>query len=60
VGLIEFYNEVKAEALKVTWPSRKEVMMAVGLVLFLATLAGVFFLMIDAVLFKLVQFILGV
>lgn len=58
--LVNFYKEVRAEVLKVSWPTRKEVMMAVGLVLFLAALAGVFFLIVDAVLLKIVDFVLGV
>lgn len=57
---VAFYKEVKVEVSKVTWPNRKETMMATGLVFFLATLAGLFLLVVDVILYKLVQFILGV
>lgn len=57
---VAFYKEVRVEVSKITWPNRRETMMATGLVFFLATLAGLFLLVVDMALYKLVQFILGV
>lgn len=58
--VFEFVKEVKSEALKICWPSRKETTMAVGLVFVMATIAGLFFLVVDAVVYKVISLILGV
>lgn len=58
--VFEFVKEVKSEALKISWPSRKETTMAVALVFVMASVAGLFFLVVDAVVYKIIHFILGV
>ena len=55
----EFITQVRQEVAKVTWPSRKEVMLSAIMVFAMVTLAAVFFLMVDAILYNGVQFILG-
>lgn len=55
----EFIGQVRQEVSKVTWPSRKEVLLSAVMVLVMVTLASVFFLAVDAVLFNGVQMILG-
>jgi len=43
----QFVREVRQEASRVTWPSRKETLITTGLVLGLSTLAAIFFLVVD-------------
>jgi preprotein translocase subunit SecE len=44
---LQFLQEVRAEASKVTWPSRKETMITTVLVLFMVLLASLFFVVVD-------------
>jgi preprotein translocase subunit SecE len=46
----EFVQEVRAEAGKVTWPSRRETMITSAMVLVMIALASVFFLVVDTFL----------
>ena len=46
----EFIQEVREEANKVTWPTRKETTITVIMVMIMVALASVFFLVVDAVL----------
>jgi preprotein translocase subunit SecE len=46
-----FLRSVKQEALKVTWPTRKETLMGSVTVIFMAVIASLFFLLLDQ-LFK--------
>jgi preprotein translocase subunit SecE len=56
---IEFIQQVKREVSKVTWPTRKEVVITSIMVFVLVMLAAGFFLLVDQVLVRLVQFVLG-
>ena len=47
---IEFLQEVREEARKIAWPSRKEVMISTVMVLIMVSLAAVFFLVVDTFL----------
>ena len=47
---IEFVQEVRDEARKIAWPSRKEVMISTVMVLIMVSLASVFFLVVDTFL----------
>lgn len=47
---LEFLQEVRQEAKKITWPSRKETMITTVMVLIMVVLASIFFLIVDAVL----------
>ncbi|MGE4253409.1 MAG: preprotein translocase subunit SecE [Parvibaculaceae bacterium] len=47
---LEFLQEVRQEARKITWPTRKETMITTVMVLIMVVLASVFFLVVDAVL----------
>ncbi|NDA64109.1 MAG: preprotein translocase subunit SecE [Chitinophagia bacterium] len=42
-----FFSEVKKEANKVTWPSRKETIMTSVMVLVLSGVMSIFFLLVD-------------
>ena len=46
----EFVSEVRAEANKVVWPSRREVLVTSGLVLAMIAIAAMFFLAVDVVI----------
>ena len=46
-NLVKFMREVRAEAAKTTWPSRKETLQTTGLVLAMVVVTAVFFLTVD-------------
>ncbi len=46
----EFMQQVREEARKVTWPSRRETMISAAMVLVMVALASVFFLIVDAII----------
>jgi len=56
----EFLQQVRAEANKVVWPTRRETMVTTGLVILLVVFASVFFVVVDEVLRAVVGFVLGV
>jgi preprotein translocase subunit SecE len=47
---LRFLQEVKQEAFKVTWPTKKDTMTGSLMVFVLASLAAVFFLLLDQIL----------
>lgn len=47
---LEFLQEVRQEARKITWPSRKETMITTVMVLIMVVLASIFFLLVDIAL----------
>jgi preprotein translocase subunit SecE len=47
---VEFLQEVREEASKVTWPTRKETMITTVMVMIMVALAAVFFLIVDMAL----------
>ena len=47
---LEFLQEVRQEAKKITWPSRRETMITTVMVLIMVVLASIFFLIVDAAL----------
>lgn len=55
----EFLQQVRNEASKVTWPSRKETMITTAMVFVMVVLASLFFLVVDQVVGHVVQAILG-
>ena len=46
----KFVREVRAEIARVTWPTRKETMVTTGLVFAMATMAAIFFFVVDQVI----------
>ena len=44
----EFINQVRTEARKIVWPSRRETIMTGVMVMIMTSLLGVFFLGVDA------------
>ena len=56
---VEFLQEVRDEANKVTWPSRKELVVSTIMVLIMGVAAAIFFYFVDTILRLLVGLILG-
>jgi len=54
----QFLQEVRAEADKVTWPSRRETLITTGLVIVLVIFTSLFFLAVDQALRVMVGLIL--
>jgi len=46
----QFVQEVRQEASKVTWPTRKETMVSTAMVFLMVILAAVFFFLVDEIL----------
>jgi len=55
----EFIQQVRAEASKVTWPSRRETLITTGLVLLMVVLASVFFVSVDQAIRLMVSFVMS-
>ena len=59
VSLGEFVNQVRFEASKVVWPTRKETITTGIMVMIMTSLLAVFFLGVDAFFSTIVKFLLG-
>ena len=57
---LRFIQEVKQEALKVTWPTGKETVTGAIMVVFLAIIASIFFLLLDQIYKVLLDLILTI
>ncbi|MFN3855749.1 MAG: preprotein translocase subunit SecE [Phreatobacter sp.] len=55
----EFMQQVRQEANKVTWPSRKEVGISTLMVVIFMVVAGIFFFVTDTVIRWGIQFLLS-
>ena len=60
INHIKFINEVKQEAFKVTWTTKKEVLIGSAMVFVLATVAAIFFLLLDQIYKFLLDIILTI
>ena len=60
INPFKFVQGVKQEAYKVTWPTRKEVLLGAFMVFVLATIAAVFFLLLDQIYKFLLDIILTI
>jgi len=56
---LQFYREVMAEGRKITWATRNETLVSTAMVLAMATMAAIFFFLVDMVLRFVVQTLLG-
>ena len=59
ISPFKFLQEVRAEAQKVTWPSRRETAVTTAMVFVMVAIASVFFLVADQVIRIAVTFVLG-
>ena len=57
---LKFFQEVKQEAFKVTWPTGKETLQGALMVIAMAIIASLFFLLLDQVLKFFLELILKV
>jgi preprotein translocase subunit SecE len=55
----KFIREVRQEAKKVVWPTRKETLISTSMVLIIAMLAGFIFLLADGIIAYTIRLILG-
>ncbi|SPD72297.1 hypothetical protein PITCH_A1280043 [uncultured Desulfobacterium sp.] len=53
-----FLREAKVELKKVKWPTKKEMLAATGVVIFLTLLMAIFFFLVDTSLIKIIKYIL--
>ena len=60
INPLKFIQSVKQEAFKVTWPSKKDVMVGSLMVFVLATIAALFFLLLDQIYKFLLDLILTI
>jgi preprotein translocase subunit SecE len=56
----QFLQQVRSEAAKVTWPTRRETMITTAMVFIMALMAAIFFLLLDQVLAFGVGLLLGI
>ena len=56
----EFFQQVRREAAKVTWPTRKETMVTTLMVFGFVFISAVFFFVVDQILSYAVRLILGI
>lgn len=47
---VQFINQVRAEAAKITWPTRREVLTTTIMVFIMAALTSLFFFLVDLVI----------
>ncbi len=57
--LFSFISDVRSEIDKVTWPSRKEVVITTIIVFIIALLASLFFALVDTAWYKIIHTIIG-
>jgi len=60
ISPFKFLQEVRAEAQKVTWPTRKETTVTTIMVFVMVAIAALFFLLADQVMRIGVSFLLGI
>lgn len=56
----KYIREVRQEASRVTWPTRKETMISTVMVLVLAFISALFFLAVDNIISFLIRWIFGI
>ena len=57
---LKFIQEVKQETFRITWPTKKETMMGAVMVFALASIAAIFFLILDQILRFLLNIVLTI
>jgi len=59
VSPFKFLQEVRTEANKVTWPTRRETAITTAMVFVMVAIASVFFLVADQIIRMFITFVLG-
>jgi len=60
ISPFKFMQEVRAEAQKVTWPTRRETAVTTAMVFVMVAVAAIFFLLADQVMRFVVTLVLGI
>ena len=60
VSPFKFLQEVRAEAQKVTWPTRRETLITTAMVFVMSAVASIFFLIADQIIRVVVTTVLGI
>jgi len=60
ISPFKFMQEARAEAQKVTWPTRRETAVTTAMVFVMVAIASVFFLVADQIMRVVVTFLLGI
>jgi preprotein translocase subunit SecE len=60
INPFKFMQEVRAEAQKVTWPTRRETGITTAMVFVMVAITSVFFLIADQIMRLVVTFLLGI
>jgi preprotein translocase subunit SecE len=60
LNVAEFAQQVRQEAARVTWPSRKDTMVTTGMVFLMVFIAAAFFFVVDQVMSHAVRLIFGI
>ena len=60
INPLKFIQSVKQEVFKVTWPTKREVLVGSFMVFVLATIASIFFLLLDQIYKVLLDIILTI
>jgi preprotein translocase subunit SecE len=60
ISPFKFMQEVRAEAQKVTWPTRRETAVTTAMVFVMVAIASVFFLVADQIMRYVVTLVLGI
>lgn len=60
VSPLQFFRQVKQEIKKVTWPTRKEVMQSLVMVVVLVAIASAFFFVVDQILSWIVKLVFSI
>ncbi len=57
---LHFFSQVKREVARISWPTRKEVLVTSALVFIMVFIAAIFFIVIDKLISLGVNFLLGI
>jgi preprotein translocase subunit SecE len=60
ISPFKFLQEVRVEAQKVTWPSRRETLVTTAMVFVMVAVASIFFLVADQFMRMFITLILGI
>jgi preprotein translocase subunit SecE len=60
VSPFKFMQEVRAEAQKVTWPTRRETLVTTAMVFIMVAVAAAFFFVADRIMLFAVTLVLGI
>jgi preprotein translocase subunit SecE len=60
ISPFKFLQEVRSETEKVTWPSRREVLITTIMVFVISCIAAIFFLVADQIIRIAITFLLGI